>query len=1089
MLEESPNHPQRATKMVRRTLTSSPGAHFNSLKVTKDEGLTFSILRCLSLQEARRLWSVQRLWYQVLDGKVIPILALQERDWRVVRLYLDSAEATADSHPRFEYNFDSICVEAILHSDFDGLQLLAERNYNFTSVQKNPQLVAFARRALQKGTIEHFFLLRAVSFNIQEVLEEVVARGDLCERLSVDRSIMVDFLGTGLSYRCNELDFATTDFVERQLADLCRSVESLYKVPFVLAAFISSGASPACLLRPESCGYLLLLALASESFNFVYLLVKEGIYVRAVLEKYREEVLRMVLRALKYRRYPVLELLHFCGFSLQATEELQRDFDELVLQSLLAEDFAPIERICSLGFSFARFAERNQEEFQVFVQRRLEDTRFAAPSETPATSSQSRAADSEDARASREPSFPRQQLPSFDEKLDSEEESSTTAATRGLEAGRHSQVPPSTGPHPAIKKLVRIDRRALEFHFRSEVFLDFVAELLAKKSFVALREIVEVHSRALEAYFRANYRALEGLLVDAFLLRDISFIVDVASLNFPMEPFFARHQVQIDSILLQSWWSTKCWTELLTLKNEVRRWSAPAFFERTQSQGDELVVGIIKNGYWYDLHNLAQMSFDFPAFFDRCFHVVGSAVLNFITMPRPHFVLLRELSALNFPWGRFMQAYRHRIEPSKDHDFLQFVMSLEGFDDSKVYEVVEHTCRLYHSMAASMFKASSLCQSLESESSEPQQDATGSSSTGERGRAEGPAGMDRTSQAEGDPQSGDLVLLEAEDSGELLGSLEALDQSMGTSSGSRGKATQPRAASAARDGDTGLAAAPGHPSERGEPSAASATGAALGTGPISGGSSGSTSGPLQAASPMVGSNTFLPPPGGFVEGMFLPTAQPWKVAPRRERRMDAEAAKAIRIRAKELARRAGEKKLEVKKVLMLLVCKGAYCWNPLQVNLWEPDNDPAKEPVAWAEIESVLGFYDSREDSLNTQAGVMYNQLMTLPHMHAAPGGGVPGAAAMATMMGVLGGAVAVHPLLMPGAFLAGAPGGVGVGLHPALPEAAGPAQQLIFHLVCLAQRGEERMFMSKVELFWDAILENVLTAGRGAAAPDAPAT
>lgn len=54
-------------------------------------------------------------------------------------------------------------------------------------------------------------------------------------------------------------------------------------MPFALAAFIRAGASTACLMRPEGCGYLLLLALASESFTFVYLLVKDAIHLEAAL--------------------------------------------------------------------------------------------------------------------------------------------------------------------------------------------------------------------------------------------------------------------------------------------------------------------------------------------------------------------------------------------------------------------------------------------------------------------------------------------------------------------------------------------------------------------------------------------------------------------------------------------------------------------------------------------------------------------------------------------------------------------------------------------------------------------------------------
>ncbi|CAK0803908.1 unnamed protein product, partial [Prorocentrum cordatum] len=58
------------------------------------------------------------------------------------------------------------------------------------------------------------------------------------------------------------------------------------------------------------------------------------------------------------------------------------------------------------------------------------------------------------------------------------------------------------------------------------------------------------------------------------------------------------------------------------------------------------------------------------------------------------------------PRKRFMERYRDRIATSQDDDFLQFVISLDGFEPgSKVYDVVDQTCRLYHAMAASVFGA------------------------------------------------------------------------------------------------------------------------------------------------------------------------------------------------------------------------------------------------------------------------------------------------------------------------------------------------------------------------------------------------
>ncbi|CAK0803907.1 unnamed protein product, partial [Prorocentrum cordatum] len=73
------------------------------------------------------------------------------------------------------------------------------------------------------------------------------------------------------------------------------------------------------------------------------------------------------------------------------------------------------------------------------------------------------------------------------------------------------------------------------------------------------------------------------------------------------------------------------------------------------------------------------------------------------------------------PRKRFMERYRDRIATSQDDDFLQFVISLDGFEPGskaaaawarrarpwrpQVYDVVDQTCRLYHAMAASVFGA------------------------------------------------------------------------------------------------------------------------------------------------------------------------------------------------------------------------------------------------------------------------------------------------------------------------------------------------------------------------------------------------
>merc|ERR1719506_2541515 len=139
-----------------------------------------------------------------------------------------------------------------------------------------------------------------------------------------------------------------------------------------MASFMRAGASCCSFMRPGSCGYLLLLALASESFNFVYLLVKEAVHLDAVLERYRTELQLMIKRALEHGRLTVLELIAFCGFQLQWDLDHPRQFDGVILECLQKEDFMPIECLCRLGFSLLSFAERNHVEFHTFVQSRLE---------------------------------------------------------------------------------------------------------------------------------------------------------------------------------------------------------------------------------------------------------------------------------------------------------------------------------------------------------------------------------------------------------------------------------------------------------------------------------------------------------------------------------------------------------------------------------------------------------------------------------------------------------------------------------------------------------------------------------------------
>jgi len=756
-----------------------------------------------------------------------------------------------------------------------------------------------------------------------------------------------------------------------------------------------AGASPCWFIRPDGCGYLLLLAIASESFNFVYLLIKEAVHVEAVFEKYRVELDRMVLRALEHQRFPVLDLLHFCGYTVRdEEEEVQEQLDSILEKCLLKEDFAPIERVCRLGFSLWRFAERKQEMFATFVQTRLEaEGRLGKAPPTCAAF-----CDKEDGISS------------------SESAAAASSSSGSSGSGSSEAAPPSStspfrhGVHPAIRRLARLDRRSLELHFRSPTFLQFAGNLLNKKSFVALRQIVEVHPYAFDAYFMEHYAPLEAMLLDAFLLKDISLIVDLSSLSFPMGPFFMRHQHEVDGVLLREWLPKKCWTELGMLKSEIKDWSFPLFFARNEAKTDAFVVGIVSHGYWYDLHNLSQLSFGFASFFDRCFEELSAAVLNFIQMPHPHFVLLRELSALNFPWGRFMQVHHDKIIPSKDHDFLQFVISLEGFElGSKVYGVVEQTRRLYYSMAATMFNsgcAASLAADDSVVCTHSQQASASSSSSCSSSSATSLPGKDADTSV---PPS--------------EGPAESADQS---------------------------SAAPGFDSDH--PAGTEST-VAVTSGAASS-SNAASSAPRQAKRN---------------QRLFLP------------RKSGGEAARALRARAQELARQAYKKKLHVKHVLMLMICKGAYCWNPLLVLFDEEQDD--QEPGGCAELEGALSFLEPREGSALAQA---YGQLLP-HHMHALALGAAAAAAAAAS----------IHPPAPGDPTAAGAGITLLAGTHAAHGHPAGfwlsppvqfaspqnpGIQQLLFHVVCLAQRVEERAFGCKIDLFWHGILEDVLPHPRGVA-------
>lgn len=634
---------------VRRTGTRAESArssceHSLTSKVTKDEGLLSSILKCLTLRNARQLWNVNHFFFKVLKSSVVPVLALVERDWRVVSQYMDlPEEGCGETSPRFGYRYslDKICVEAVFHQDFSGLRLLSRRGYDFRAVQKNEKLKQFALEALWMCHFEDLFLLRAIDFDFSDLLSKNFAKHrPISERVFIE----VDGVHRRLIYTCWPLDFVTSNFIEWQLGLLCCRKSSLFMVPFVMAAFIHAGASPCSFIRPSGCGYLLLLAIASESFNFVYPLAVESVHLQAVFDMYKWKILRMIDLALQHRRFVVLKLFAFCEYSLPPDDDVQQQFDEPLLTCLLAEDLIPIERLCCVGFSLRRFAERNLAEFKTFVQSRLE--------------------------------------------LDA--------------AGR-------PGLNEAIVWLASLDRSALELHFESSNFLEFVQSVWAKGNLGVLRQILEVHPNALDSYFARHYATFESLLIDAFVLRDVSLIVDIASIGFPLRAFFIRNQAEVDAVLMHTWFGNKNWTALKLLRLEVKQWSFVGFFERNCARSDTFALAMIRNGYWFDLHNLSSLSFDFPSLFRRRFNEVAATVLDVILTPHPHFVLLRELSSLDFPWDRFMEVHGDQLMTStiQNRDFLEFVISLDGFElGSKVYAVVEEMRRFYRSMAASMFNAS-----------------------------------------------------------------------------------------------------------------------------------------------------------------------------------------------------------------------------------------------------------------------------------------------------------------------------------------------------------------------------------------------
>lgn len=877
--------------MTGSSLVDTPGP-----KILKDEGLVYTILMCLSLSEVRKLWHLRRTFFKVLKDKVVPLLALAERDWSIVRVFLDSGA--------FQYNLDSVFTEAVLESDFKGLRLLAERSYSFAAFRHQARnsrdvqrLTAFVRKALKKGHVDKLSLLRSLHYDLQQDLQESAAiTGGIAEQLQSEGSITVDFLGSRNTFRFGMLELATSNYAEQKIQDLCKLRIFLYKVPFVLSSFLKAGAATNSFMQVESCGYLLLLALAAESFNFVYLLIQEAVNVQQVLESYSSELLLMVSKAMGARP-GVLDLLHFCGYQLP---EEQQQFDAEVLASVRSQDFATVERMSKLGFSLRDFAGRQQVELSPLLQKGLQDLC----------------------------------------------ESAVVSEEEGPDAGKDSGEGATKSSTSAIRRLAQIDRRMLELHFQSREFLEFAHALMSSKDFIKMRQLVEVHPYTFRPYFEKNYKAMEELLLDAFCRRQIALIVDLTSLRLPIAPFLQSHQEQLDIVLRQSWFASKAWTELVMLRLEVKDFDFGAFFQRTCEQIDFAVMGIIQDGYWFDLHKLAQLDFDFDKFFDRRFAEVSKAVMQFMTMPHPHFVLLRELSALRFPWDRFMEEHGNCVLSSKDPEYLQFLISLGSFEvGSKVYRVVEQTCKLYHSMATTMFSSPPVEAAPEVAAPEPSQAVS-------------------------------------------------------------------RVASVAKG-----------PSPSSDPSAPS-------SGP------GTGAGAAAAAE-----------------------------------KSSAAAKASTMARAKELARLARLRKIDSKKVMALLICRGMYCWNPLKAFADDAESD-GKDSRVWSQIESVLNFLEAKDE---------------LPQVP-----GLPPQPPLPAVPPVVPPAVPPAAPLQPPAVLP---------LPPAVPQPpGGPAQvqtlaqlqsllqyqqiyqsspwqqqQMVIHIVCLTQRAEEHVFDKKIEFFWRGILDRAL--------------
>ncbi|CAL1126478.1 unnamed protein product, partial [Cladocopium goreaui] len=90
-----------------------------------------------------------------------------------------------------------------------------------------------------------------------------------------------------------------------------------------------------------------------------------------------------------------------------------------------------------------------------------------------------------------------------------------------------------------------------------------------------------------------------------------------------------------------------------------------------------------------------------------------------------------------------------------------------------------------------------------------------------------------------------------------------------------------------------------------------------------------------------------------------PTTAPGTAAAAPEKSAAAKAS--TMARAKELARLARLRKIDSKKVMALLICRGMYCWNPLKAFADDAESD-GKDSRVWSQIESVLNFLEAKDE-------------------------------------------------------------------------------------------------------------------------------